>query len=62
VRYQKVLARKQHDPSLSLVQLAYAGGYADQAHFTREFSRISGYTPKRAFELCPAFSDYYTYA
>ncbi|MHC4134232.1 MAG: DUF6597 domain-containing transcriptional factor [Planctomycetota bacterium] len=61
VRYQKVLALKQHDPSLSLTQLAYGGGYADQAHFNREFSRITGYTPKRAFERCPAFSDYYTY-
>jgi len=62
VRYQKVVALKQHDPSLSLTQLTYDGGYADQAHLTREFLRITGHTPKRAFELCPAFSDYYTYA
>lgn len=62
VRYQKVLALKQHDPSLTLTQLAYAGGYADQAHFTREFSRMTGYAPSRAFARCPAFSDYYTYA
>lgn len=62
VRYQRVLVLKQQDPSLTLTQLAYRAGYADQAHFNREFSRITGYAPKRAFELCPAFSDYYTYA
>ncbi len=61
VRYQKSLALKQHHPSLSLTELAYEAGYADQAHFNREFRTITGLTPAAAFDACPAFSDYYTF-
>ncbi len=62
VRYQRVLALKQCNPALGLTQLAYQSGYADQAHFNREFRAITGYTPGQAFELCPAHSDYYSFA
>lgn len=33
------------DPSLSLIDVAYAAGFADQSHFTRTFTRRIGVTP-----------------
>jgi AraC-like DNA-binding protein len=59
IRYQRALALKQRDPALGLTRLAYDAGYADQAHFIREFRAITGYTPRQAFALCPPVSDYY---
>jgi AraC-like DNA-binding protein len=35
----------QRDPRTSLARLAATTGYSDQAHFTREFSRLAGTTP-----------------
>jgi AraC-like DNA-binding protein len=34
-----------HDNGASLASAAHAAGYADQAHFTREFKAIAGLTP-----------------
>lgn len=46
IRFQRASALA---PSLSLdwAAVAHESGYADQAHFTREFSRMSGLTPAR---------------
>lgn len=34
-----------HDPALTLADVAYAAGFADQSHFTRTFTRRMGATP-----------------
>lgn len=36
-----------------LAELAHTSGYADQAHFTREFRRLAGVTPRRYFSPLP---------
>ena len=33
------------DAPASLAEIGYAAGFADQAHFTREFRRILGASP-----------------
>lgn len=33
--------------NLPLAEIAHRGGYADQSHFTREFRRYTGFTPRR---------------
>jgi AraC-like DNA-binding protein len=43
LRFQRFLALAQH--SRDLAGLAFAAGYADQAHLTRECVRLSGRTP-----------------
>lgn len=37
---------------VDLVSLAYALGYADQSHFTRDFRRIVGHTPGEYRRMC----------
>lgn len=38
-------ARAMIDAQASLAEIGYAAGFADQAHFTREFRRVLGATP-----------------
>lgn len=38
-------------PCRSIADVAYSFGYADQAHFTREFKSFSGICPKQYFKL-----------
>jgi AraC family transcriptional regulator len=38
-------SRMLREPSLTLSQIAARSGFSDQAHFTREFRRLSGTTP-----------------
>ena len=45
-RLQEAAERLRQDPG-SLGELAAVLGYADQAHFTRDFSRVTGTTPGR---------------
>jgi AraC-like DNA-binding protein len=35
----------ERDPSPNLAGLSYETGYADQAHFIREFKALTGVTP-----------------
>jgi transcriptional regulator GlxA family with amidase domain len=42
----------------SLVSVALAGGYADQAHFTREFTRITGVNPSYYRRVAPQRSNH----
>ncbi|GMU79038.1 MAG: hypothetical protein AMXMBFR46_18310 [Acidimicrobiia bacterium] len=44
-RFRRVLAAAHRDPGRSWAQLAAEGGYADQAHLTREFVEFAGTTP-----------------
>ncbi|AWN23828.1 AraC family transcriptional regulator [Deinococcus irradiatisoli] len=48
IRFEEVHNRLWLDPQVSLAQLAYELGFADQAHLTREFKALSQMTP-RAF-------------
>ncbi len=48
MRFQHVRDALWRDPSLNLAELALSAGYADQAHFSREFRRLAERTP-RAF-------------
>lgn len=44
-RFRGTVERMAHSPRLSLARVAYASGYCDQAHFTREFRRLAGVPP-----------------
>jgi len=48
--YRFVRARKLYRPGISFAELALAGGFADQAHMSREFRRIAGTPPSRYFQ------------
>ena len=46
-RLQDALARLETEADMSLAALAQDLGYFDQAHFTRDFKRITGVSPSR---------------
>jgi len=46
VRFQSALAGLEHGTCTSLADLAAACGYADQAHFNRDFRAFSGVSPR----------------
>lgn len=46
IRFEEVHNRLWLDPDVSLAQLAYELGFADQAHLTREFRALSYMTPR----------------
>jgi AraC-like DNA-binding protein len=45
VRFRRVLARMAPASGLPLAELALAAGYADQAHFNRDFREMAGISP-----------------
>jgi transcriptional regulator GlxA family with amidase domain len=45
-RVQKALALLHTNPRLSLALVALRCGYFDQAHFNRDFRRITGVAPR----------------
>ncbi len=47
VRLQEAAGLIELDPTRSLAQLADELGYADQAHFARDFSRVVGVPPRK---------------
>nr|WP_246580754.1 helix-turn-helix domain-containing protein [Deinococcus aestuarii] len=46
IRFEELHNRLWLDPNVSLAQLAYELGFADQAHLTREFKALSQMTPR----------------
>lgn len=44
-RFRGAVGRMAREPRHSLARVAYASGYCDQAHFTREFRRLAGVPP-----------------
>lgn len=45
LRFQRAMALVQAGWATSLTGLAHEAGYADQAHMTRQFRRLGGFTP-----------------
>lgn len=61
VRFQKALSLfQQNRDNINHAQIAYASGYADQAHYIREFKRLSGYTPHSLLKITEPYSDLFT--
>jgi len=60
IRFQYILAMKERDESRPLADLAYGAGYADQAHFSRDFRQLTGRTPAEYFRSEVARSEYYS--
>jgi AraC-like DNA-binding protein len=45
MRFRHAVALLRRKPALTLSRIALLTGYADQAHFTREFRALAGVTP-----------------
>ncbi len=45
LRFQRTMRLALARPSMQLAELAIRGGYSDQAHMTREFRDLGGFTP-----------------
>lgn len=45
LRFQRALGYLRHRPERNLAWIAHASGFADHAHFTRDFGRFAGLTP-----------------
>lgn len=60
VRLQRTLHLKKQDLYLSIADLAFIGGYYDQAHLTNEFKLLTGLTPKQYFTSYSPFSDLFS--
>lgn len=55
-RFGRVLDRMQRAPDINWADLAYAEGYADQAHMTREFRAFTTLTPGEYRHAAPSAS------
>lgn len=49
----------RQQPALGWAALAFESGYADQAHFIREFRAFAGETPERYFAAHAGFAEVY---
>jgi AraC-like DNA-binding protein len=59
VRFQGIIQSLSAPGNKYLTQLAYENGYFDQAHFVKDFKKLSGYTPKEFSDLGPCRADYF---
>jgi AraC-like DNA-binding protein len=50
LRFRRALDLGRSTAASSLGMLAFAAGYADQAHFSRECRRLAGQTPSELFK------------
>jgi AraC-like DNA-binding protein len=55
VRFDAIRTRLRFSPEADLTALAYEFGYADQAHFIRDFRAFTGTTPRRFAREMQAF-------
>jgi len=55
VRFDAIRTRLMFSPEVDLTALAYEFGYADQAHFIRDFRAFTGTTPRRFTQEMQAF-------
>ena len=55
VRFDAIRTRLMFSPEADLTALAYEFGYADQAHFIRDFCAFTGTTPRRFSREMQAF-------
>lgn len=53
VRFRRALARLAAEPRVPLVELALRAGYADQAHFNRDFREMAGLSPTQYRTAAP---------
>ncbi|WP_051341596.1 helix-turn-helix domain-containing protein [Azospirillum halopraeferens] len=58
VRFTRALARLHGDGAAGLADIAAAAGYADQAHFSRDFAAFAGITPGRYRSASPLFAHH----
>jgi len=58
LRFKGALHRLTEHPESGWADLAFSAGYADQAHFNREFLAFSGVTPGRYRRIAPAFPNH----
>ena len=55
VRFDAIRTRLMFSPAVDLTVLAYEFGYADQAHFIRDFRAFTGTTPRQFVQEMQAF-------
>ncbi len=48
-RFQNVIHIAQANPSAKLIEVAYEGRYYDQSHFIKDFTQLTGLSPKKFF-------------
>ncbi len=59
IRFQYAINLKALRPDSSLLDIALASGYYDQAHMANDFVKHSGLSPRDFFKTCPPTSDYF---
>ena len=59
IRFQNAIHEKAISNQLNMTDLAYKCGYYDQSHMTNDFQKFSGLSPKKFFDECQAYSDYF---
>ena len=59
VRFQNVIHEKSISNQLNMTDLTYKCGYYDQSHMTNDFQKFSGLSPRKFFDECQPYSDYF---
>jgi AraC-like DNA-binding protein len=58
LRFQKVIRILQHVEEIDWADVVYICGYYDQAHFIKDFSEFSGYSPTQYYPLKGEYMNY----
>ena len=58
-RLQHVFELLNRSKEANLLDIAFLAGYYDQAHFSKEFKLLTGFTPKQCLKECIPTSDLY---